>query len=63
MPHSENMASSSKPPIARQSVGRRNFLKRTDGGAAVLAAGIKPARAQQPQPPTQQLTAWSPTEN
>ena len=45
------MASSSKPPIGRQNVGRRNFLKGTAGGAAALAAGVKPARAQQSEPP------------
>jgi benzoylformate decarboxylase/acetolactate synthase-1/2/3 large subunit len=44
------MASSSKPPIGRQNVGRRNFLKGTASGAAALAAGIKPARAQQSEP-------------
>jgi acetolactate synthase-1/2/3 large subunit len=41
------MASSSKPPIGRHNAGRRNFLKGTATGAAALAAGLKPARAQQ----------------
>jgi len=44
------MASSSKPSFGRQNVGRRNFLKGTATGAAALAAGVKPARAQQSEP-------------